>query len=175
MGTAKGEGACDATDVGSGQYQRVALASRGRHHHDDLGHTRHVSGDGVHQHAARVGRFSTRHIDACAVNGGHLLAKQRALSVAIAPTLAHGFKLGLVVGANARGGGLQGVALRGGQAVKRLFEFGLRQLQRRHVVRTELIPARGVLQYSGIAPTTHIGQDGGDLGNHRGVSLCRDV
>ena len=66
----------------------------------------------VHQHARRVRRLAARHVDADAIERRDLLAEQRAVGVAVAPRAAAGLELALVVAADARGRGLQRVALR---------------------------------------------------------------
>ena len=67
----------------------------------------------------------------------------------------------LVVAAHAGSGGLQRVALHGGNGVESGLELCLRQLQRRHGVGLQAIKALGVFQYRCIAALLHVGQDVG--------------
>jgi hypothetical protein len=117
--------------------------------------------DGVHQHAARVGGLAAGHIDAHAVQRRDLLAQQRAVFVAVAPALARGLFLRLVVAAHAGGGGLQRVALHGGNGVESGLELGLRQLQRRHGVGLQAVKALRCIPARRIAALLHVGQDVG--------------
>jgi len=66
-----------------------------------------------------------------------------------------------VVAAHAGGRRLQGVALQRGQRIKRGFELGLREFQRRHAGGVQAIEARGVVQQRRIAARADIGQDVG--------------
>src|SRR5690606_18196623 len=87
--------------------------------------------------------------------------QQGAVFVAVAPALAGGLFLRLVVAAHALGGGLQRVALGLWNGVERGLEVGLGQLQRRHVGGAEAIKAGGVFQHGRIATLLYVGQDVG--------------
>jgi hypothetical protein len=80
-----------------------------------------------------------------------------------------------VVLAHARGGSAAGLALGLGNGVVGGLEFGLRQLQRRHVGSRKAVEAGGVLQHGGVAALLHIGQDVGHALFDGGVLLRRPV
>ncbi len=108
---ADGEGPAHAGHGRCGQHQRIALAARRGHDHDDLLHTRHMRRNGVHQYRRGIGRLAARHIDAHAVEWGDLLAQQSAVFIAVLPALADLLQLALVVAAHPDGGRLQRAAL----------------------------------------------------------------
>jgi hypothetical protein len=119
-----------------------------------------MGGNGVHQHAGRIGRLAAGHVDAHAVQRRDLLAQQRAVFVAVAPALAIGLLLRLVVAAH---GAPPTPALRARlrQAVEGGFQLLLGQLQRRHGIGLQAVKACRVLQHGGVAALLHIGQDVG--------------
>ena len=100
---ANGESAAHARHVRGGQHQRIALAARRGHDHDDFAHARHVRGHGVHQHAGRVGRLAAGHVNAHAVQRRDFLAQQSAVLIAVRSGFAALLFLPLVIAANARG------------------------------------------------------------------------
>ena len=175
LGTADGEAARDARHIGGRQHQGVLLAARRGHDHDDFLHASHMGGNGIHQHAGRIGRLAAGHIDAHAVQRRDLLAQQGAIGVTVAPALAAGALLCLVVGAHALGGGRQRIALLVAQAVEGGLELGLRQLQRCHAVHLQSVEARRVLQHGRIAALLHIGQDVGHALLDGRVRVCRPM
>ena len=130
-----------------------------------------MRGDGVHQHAARVGRFTAGHINAHAVERRDFLAQQTAVGVAVAPALAAGFFLRFVVAAHPRCRRLQSVALHGGNGVERGFQFGLRQFERSHAGRIQAVKAGGVFQHRRIAALAHVSEDVGHALLNGGVSV----
>ena len=124
-----------AGHMGGGQHQRIALALSGgaalagrrRHHHDDFRHAGHMGRNRVHQHRRRIGGLAAGHIDADPVQRRDLLAQQAAIGVAVAPALATGLLLCLVVAAHAVCGKQQGLALFVRQAVEGLLECAAAQ------------------------------------------------
>ena len=157
--TAHREGTGDASHISRSQHQGIFLALRGRHDHDDFTHTGHVRGDGVHQHARRIGRLTPRHINTHTVQRRDLLAQEGAVNIPVAPAFATGFFLGLVVGAHALGSGLQRVALGGSERLESGFQLGLGQLQLGEAGSTQTVKARGVLQHSGVPALLHVQQN----------------
>ena len=109
---ADGEDAVDAGDCRCSQHQRVLLAARGRHDHDQLTHPGDLGGDGVHHHARRIGRLTAGHVEAGAVQRGHFLAQHRAVGLGVVPI---GHDLPLVVGTNTLHREFKGLALGLGQ------------------------------------------------------------
>ena len=61
--------AADAIDLGDAgemrrrQHQRIELAVRRRHHHDDARHAGDLGRHRVHQHRGRIGRGAARHVE----------------------------------------------------------------------------------------------------------------
>ena len=89
-------------------------------------HPRDLGRDGVHQHRGGIGRLAAGDIEPGPIQGRDLLAQQGAVRLAIAPA---GRGLVLGIGADARGGQLQGLALGGRDGVPGLFQAGARDLQ----------------------------------------------
>ena len=168
---ADGEGAVHAGHVGRGQHQRVLLAARRGHDHHDLRHAGDLRGDRVHQHARRIRGLAARHVDADTIQRRDLLAQQRAVLVAVAPALAAGLLLALVVAAHPLGGLGQGFRLLRGQAVEGGPQLLARQLQRAERRGVQVVEAGGVRQHGGIAAGAHVGQDLGDARLDRGIGL----
>ena len=54
----------DAGEMRGGQHQRIELAVRRRHHHDDARHAGDLGRHGVHQHRGRIGGGAARHVEA---------------------------------------------------------------------------------------------------------------
>ena len=148
--------------IGSSQHQRVLLTLGRRHDHDDVLHTGHMGGNGVHQHARRIGRLAARHVNAHAIQRRDLLAQQRAVLVTVAPALAIGLLLRFVVAAHTACRRLQRFALGSRQAVEGGFQLLLGQLQRRHGIGLQAVKACRVFQHGVIAAGLDIGQDVGD-------------
>ena len=107
--------------------------------------------DGVHQHGRGISRLAAGHIDAHAVQWRNFLAQQGAVFIAVAPALARGLLLRLVVLAHTGGRGLQGFALGIWQAVERRFQFGRSDFQRGHAGCIQAVKALCVLQHRHIA------------------------
>ncbi len=123
--TAQREGAAHTGHIGGGQHEGIFFATRGGHDHDDVFNTRHMRGNGIHQHAGRVSCFAAGHINTDTVQGRDFLAEQRAVFITVVPALAAGAFLCLVVVANALGRLLQSGSLNGWQALKSRFQFSL--------------------------------------------------
>ena len=66
-----------------------------------------------------------------------------------------------MVGAHPVGSRLQGLPLRGRQILEGCAQFGLRELERAHVLRRQRVKALRVVQHGGIAAGLDIGQDVG--------------
>src|SRR5690606_21651899 len=100
-------------------------------------------------------------VDAHAVERRDFLAEQRAVFVAVAPALAVGLLLRLVVAAHAVGSGLQRVALCLGQSVEGGLEVALREFEFGHALRSEAIETRGVFEHGCVAALFHVADDFG--------------
>ena len=111
--------------MGRGQDQGVSLTTGGRHHHHHLANTGDLSWNGVHQHTGGVSRFAPGHIDAHAVQRGHLLTQQAAVLVSKAPAFSAGLSLGLVVAPDPVSCGHQGLFLLFTQGMKCGFKVAL--------------------------------------------------
>ena len=173
--TAHCEGAAHTGHTGGGQHQRVAHTGWRGHHHDDLLHSGHMSGNGIHQHRRRVCGFATRHINAHAVKRRDFLAQQGAVFVAITPALARGLLLCLVVLAHTGRSGLKGIALCSRKAVECRLQFSLGDLQRLHIRRLQTVKTLGVIEHGRIATLLHIGQDVGHALLDGGVGVGRPM
>ena len=115
--------------------------------------------DGVHQHAAGVGRLAARHVDADAVQRRDFLAQQGAFLVAVGGGFAALGLLPVVVAANAGGGLGERLALGGGQAVEGGLQLGGAELQRGHRCGLQAVEPGGVVEHRGVATRAHVGQD----------------
>jgi hypothetical protein len=122
-----------------------------------------------------VGGFATRHVDAHTIQRCHFLTQQGAIGVAIAPTLAAGTLLCLVVVAYTGGGGLQGLPLNQRQCIKRLPELRLRQFQLCQTARLQTIKTRRVVQHGGIATLLNVGQNFGHTLFNASVGFSRPM
>ena len=169
------ESAAHTGHTGGGQHQGVAHACWRGHHHDDLLHPGHMGGNRVHQHRGGVSGFATRHINAHAVQWRDFLAEQRAVFVAVAPTLARRLFLRFVVLSDTGRRGLQSVPLRCRQAVQGSLQLGLGDLQGLHAGGLQSIKTLGVLQHRRITALLHIGQDGGHALLDGGVGVGRPM
>ena len=158
---ADGEDAVDAGHSRSGQHQRVLLAARGRHDHDQLTHPGDLGRDRVHHHARRVGRLATRHVKTRAIQGGHLLAQHGAVGLGVVPV---GHQLALVVAADTLHREFKGLALGLGQRLEGAQQFGARQLQRGHVGRIEPVEAARVFEHGGVTLAPNAVEDAGNGG-----------
>lgn len=118
-----------------------------------------MGGNGVHQQTGGVGRLTARHINAHAVQWGDLLAEQSAIFIAVAPALAIGLFLGLVVSAHPASRLLQGLPLGLGNGLQCRQEFRTGDFQGCHRGCLQAVKACGVLQHRRITPRLHIGQD----------------
>ena len=156
---ANGESAAHARHVRGGQHQRIALAARRGHDHDDFAHARHVRGHGVHQHAGRVGRLAAGHVNAHAVQRRDFLAQQSAVLIAVRSGFAALLFLPLVIAANARGRLLQRLALRGGQALEGRLQVSRLQLQRGHAGGGQPVKPGREGQHGLVAARAHFAQD----------------
>ena len=166
LGPADGERTVDAGQIGGGQYQVVAFATRRRHHHDDFADTGHLGRHGIHQHRARIGGLAARHVDADPVERRDLLAEQRAVVLDVAPRAA---QLVLVIASYPVGGLFQRDARRIGDAPERRFQFGAGQFQRRGGRRGETIEAGGIFDQRGIAAHLDVFDDRGNGGVDRRI------
>ena len=67
----------DAGELGRRQHQRVELAVRRRHHHDDARHARDLGRHRVHQHRGRIGGGAARHVEADRLDRGPAVSRAR--------------------------------------------------------------------------------------------------
>jgi hypothetical protein len=134
------------------EHGTVHLAARrGRHHHE-LRDARHFRGDGAHQHGRRIRGFPAGHVEAYAIDRRHLLPEHRAFGVLDAPGILH---LALVVGANARRGELQCLALARVEACERFARRLARHFQVRGRARRPLVEAPREIDERSISPRAH--------------------
>lgn len=146
--------------IGSSQHQRVLLTLGRRHDHDDVLHTGHMGGNGVHQHARRIGRLAARHVNAHAIQRRDLLAQQRAVLVTVAPAR-HWPSSALRGSCARRAADSSASRSAAGRLSKAAFTL-LGQLQRRHGIGLQAVKACRVFQHGVIAAGLDIGQDVGD-------------
>ncbi len=74
----------DAGKTRGRQYERVELAARRRHHHDDAWHARDLGRHRIHEHRARIGRKTARHIEPDGLDGRPAMTEFDAQRIAIA-------------------------------------------------------------------------------------------
>ena len=127
--TADGEHTIDPGQAGRRQHQRILLAARGRHDHDQFLDARHLGRHRVHQHRRRISRLAPRHIEADAVERGNHLAEHRPVGFGIGPAL---LDLALMIGAHPARGGLQCCTAIGRQAVQRSLKLCLAEFEIGH-------------------------------------------
>ena len=142
------EHAVNAGHAGSGQYQLVQLATRGRHHHHDFRHTGDLGRDGVHQHGGWIGGLATRHVQAGAIQRSDLLAEDSAVGFGVGPGV---LLLAFVIQAHALGGLLQRSALGIGDAGQRQFQTGTVEDQLGHAGGFHLVETTAQFDQCGIA------------------------
>ncbi len=65
----------DAGELRGRQHQRLELAVRRRHHHDEPRHARDLGRHGVHQHRGRIGGGAARHIEPDRLDRGPAVAE----------------------------------------------------------------------------------------------------
>ena len=149
----------DPGEVGGGQagigHGPVGPWRQAQHHLADPGH---AGGDGVHEHGRRVGGEAPRHVHAGPVDG--LGDGADADAVTLVAVLPGG--LGPVEVLDGVVGGPEGGGHVLGQPVQCPGDLG-----RLHAGLGEVDPveAQGVLGDGGVAPLSHVGDDGGDGGD----------
>ena len=79
----------DAGKLRRHEHQRIEHPVGRRHHHDDALDLRHLGGDRVHQHRARIARGAARHIEARRLDRRPAVAERHALLVDIAVARRH--------------------------------------------------------------------------------------
>ena len=91
----------DAGQMRRREHQLIPMAAGRWHNHDEFFHARHLGGNGVHQHGARIGRLAAGDVEADAIQRRDLLAQPRAVGFGVFPRLGD---LPLVVNADSLGG-----------------------------------------------------------------------
>ena len=145
--TTKGEHAIDADQACGSQHQRILLATRRRHHHDQFADAGHLGRQGIHQHRARICRLAARHIQADAIQRRDLLSESRAIGFREAPRFEF---LPLVIIAYPLRCGFKRRALRRREPVQRPPQFAPGKLQFGHGTDVELIKATRVIEHRGV-------------------------
>ena len=150
-----GEYPVDASNIGRRQYQIVAFAVGGRHHHDYFRHACDLCGKRVHQHGGRIGRLSAGDIHADTIQRCDFLAQRGAVGLRVLPRHQ---RLALVIAADARGGLLECIPSGRGQTGARPTQLDPRNLERGERYGLELVKSQGVFEYCLIAARTYISQ-----------------
>ena len=154
-----GEHAIDASDGGGGQHQRITFAIRRRHHHDQLAHPGHLGRNGVHQHRARIGRATARHIQADTIERRDDLAQTGAVGFGVVPGFAN---LAAVVGLDPAGSHFERRALGFGQRGQRIFQRMSGQFERRHMIDLQPVESPGVVDHGRVTHRAHSGENVSD-------------
>ena len=156
---ADGEDPVDACQAGCREHQRVLLAARRGHHHDQLIDARYLGRQRVHQHRTRIGRLAAGHVQADAVQRRDLLPEPGTVGLGEAP----GFELlPLVIGRHALRRRFEGRSLGGRQAVQRMAQLAPWQFEFGDGGDIEMIETKRVLEHRRIAFGAHALENFGD-------------
>ena len=156
---ADSEYAVDADQAGGGQHQRILLAARSRHDHDQFADSRHLGRQRIHQHRTRVGRLAARHVKADPVQRRDFLPESRTVGFGVAPRFEF---LSLVIRRYALRRRFERGTLGSSEAVERLPQLTAGQVELGHDADVEMIEAARVFQHCHIALRAHLGKNAGN-------------
>ena len=146
----------DAGELRRRQHQRVELAVRRRHHHDDARHARDLGRHGVHQHRRRIGRGAARHVEPDRLDRGPAVAELDAERIGEAVVLRH---LAAVIGLDAVARELERVERAAVAGRGRGVELGCGDAQA-DLVEIDAVEFPGELDQRAVAVAAHVGDDG---------------